>query len=318
MKKLASILLSLSIVLASDFVQAQDIKDSKDHPVISRYKGAEIKAFAVIDYDEYNLGIGPEKSGVVKTKLLEGKITTIIYSADNKLSTLQIYRNYRSGLNLQGFKEIFSCTNKNCGHFFPRELLKGTNSEITYLPMDIYNLNEKADFRYISGTLVKKGKPVYISLLISKNKYSKAVFIGQEIIELTEMLKNQVTIDLTSLEQHIQDAGKATLHGISFEYNSATLTKESSKVVNVLAQYLNKHPQNKYFVVGHTDNQGSYSYNLNLSKNRADTIKKVLVKDGITDTRLSSVGIAQVSPITSNSSDQGRQQNRRVELVLVN
>jgi len=147
---------------------AKDAPGSKDHPLLSRYKGAEIKKYNEIDYDEYTLGVGPEKNGKIETKSLEGKITTIIYKLDKKLSTFQVFKNYESALEKKGYKKIFTCTNKDCGASFPKKLIKGTNREITYNPVDVYNMKPKSDYRYLSGSFDKEGKLVYVSLLISK------------------------------------------------------------------------------------------------------------------------------------------------------
>ena len=154
---------------------AKDAPGSKDHPLLSRYKGAEIKGYNEIDYDEYALGIAPVIKSQLKTKLIEGKITTIVYSLDKKLSTLQVFRNYELALKRHGFKKIFTCTRKNCGHYFPKRLIKGTNSERTYKGVDIYNLSAKSDFRYLSGSFEVKGKLVYVSLLVSKRSNKKNV-----------------------------------------------------------------------------------------------------------------------------------------------
>lgn len=316
MKSLLVVLVCVLSAVFSASVFSKDVAGSKDHNLMSRYKGAEIKAFNEIDYDEYALGVAPVKAGELETKALEGKITTIIYSLDKKLSTFQIYKNYESVLKKHGFKKIFSCTNKNCGSYFPLKLIKDTNSEFTYNTVDIYNMGPTADFRYLSGRFEKKGKPVYVSLLISKNKYSKQVYVAQEVIELTEMEMDQISIDLKSLEQAIEQTGKVTLHGINFEHNSAKLTADSSRTVDILATYLKQNSSFSYFVVGHTDSNGEYAFNLKLSKARAETIKKSLKSKGVKDKNLFAVGVAQVSPVASNNDEQGRAKNRRVELVL--
>jgi len=312
------ILICSYLAFFSATLSAKDVKGSKDHPLMSRYKGAEIKAFNEIDYDEYALGVGAAKNKKVETKAVEGKITTIIYEADKTLSTFQVMKNYEAALKRNKFEKYFSCTNKNCGKYFPKYLLQGTNSENTYLPMDIYNMDDRADYKYISGKFEKKGKPVYVSLLIFKNKHNKKVFIGQEIVESKEMQLDQITIDLKSLEQAINQTGKATLHGINFEHNSAKLTEDSLNTVDILAMYLKQNSAASYFVVGHTDSNGEYAFNMKLSKERAQTIKKSLQAKGLPEKNLVAVGVAQVAPVASNKDEQGRAENRRVELVLKN
>jgi outer membrane protein OmpA-like peptidoglycan-associated protein len=72
----------------------------------------------------------------------------------------------------------------------------------------------------------------------------------------------------------------------------------------------------KIIVVGHTDNTGTYANNMTLSKARAESIKNYLINIGkITSSRLISEGVGQVCPVSSNSTEEGRKLNRRVEIV---
>ena len=75
----------------------------------------------------------------------------------------------------------------------------------------------------------------------------------------------------------------------------------------------------KLLVVGHTDNDGGYKHNLDLSKKRADAIVKALVqKHKIKSARLTAVGVSSAAPVASNGTTEGKAKNRRVELVVDN
>lgn len=74
-------------------------------------------------------------------------------------------------------------------------------------------------------------------------------------------------------------------------------------------------PTLKAFIVGHTDNVGTLETNLTLSAGRAEALVKALVSRGIAATRLKAAGVGPYSPVASNKDEQGRAQNRRVELV---
>ena len=69
------------------------------------------------------------------------------------------------------------------------------------------------------------------------------------------------------------------------------------------------------YVVGHTDNVGSFDSNMKLSKDRADAVANALSTYGIAATRLKSYGVASLSPVASNDTEDGKAKNRRVELV---
>ena len=80
---------------------------------------------------------------------------------------------------------------------------------------------------------------------------------------------------------------------------------------------MEQHPNLELAVVGYTDNTGDFKYNIGLSKRRADAIVNLLVKQGIARIRLAGVGVGPLNPIASNDTEQGRAENRRVELVII-
>jgi len=86
--------------------------------------------------------------------------------------------------------------------------------------------------------------------------------------------------------------------------------------LNQLADILNKYPNAKLTIEGHTDNTGSNAYNLTLSNNRAKAVVDYLVNKGIAVSRLNGVGFGEDKPVTTNNTAEGRTLNRRVELIL--
>jgi len=83
-----------------------------------------------------------------------------------------------------------------------------------------------------------------------------------------------------------------------------------------MAQALKAKPAQKVFIVGHTDDQGEFEANLALSQKRAQAVADTLAsKYGIAANRMTARGVANLAPVASNGSDEGRAKNRRVELV---
>jgi OOP family OmpA-OmpF porin len=78
------------------------------------------------------------------------------------------------------------------------------------------------------------------------------------------------------------------------------------------------YPDLKLEIQGHTDDQGKDDYNMNLSKNRAETVSSYLQLFGINNKRLVTKGFGESKPIAANDSEEGRSQNRRVELIKIN
>ncbi|MFA6708185.1 MAG: OmpA family protein [Fusobacterium sp.] len=104
--------------------------------------------------------------------------------------------------------------------------------------------------------------------------------------------------------------------GLTFPTNGAQIKPEFTTQLNSIAVVLNKYPNSKIKITGHTDNTGSYNYNLTLSEQRAYSVRNYLVKQGINPQRITSLGMASDLPISSNSSEAGRQANRRVTLEV--
>jgi OmpA-OmpF porin, OOP family len=107
-----------------------------------------------------------------------------------------------------------------------------------------------------------------------------------------------------------------TLGDILFATNKAELMPASQGTLDQVAAFLNKHPEIKVIAQGHTDNVGSAEYNVMLSKARAQSVGSALMARGIARERITVEGRGELSPIASNNTAAGRQQNRRVELVF--
>jgi outer membrane protein OmpA-like peptidoglycan-associated protein len=104
---------------------------------------------------------------------------------------------------------------------------------------------------------------------------------------------------------------------VKFKTGSAEILKESDDILNAVTQILKDHPEiKKIRVEGHTDNKGTAAYNKDLSKRRAASVAKWLVDHGVEKPRISSQGFGLERPIDSNTTDEGRQNNRRVEFHI--
>lgn len=109
---------------------------------------------------------------------------------------------------------------------------------------------------------------------------------------------------------------KVVLHDINFEFDSAQLTYGARQSLNRVVDGLRGQPTMSLLIEGHTDSEGSDAYNLQLSRERAKAAMDYLVDNGISSARLQSNGYGESRPITTNSSADGRAQNRRVEFKV--
>jgi outer membrane protein OmpA-like peptidoglycan-associated protein len=135
----------------------------------------------------------------------------------------------------------------------------------------------------------------------------------------------EATTRATQLEQELKALqAKETARGLEltlgdvlFEPNHATLKPGAMRQLYQLVEFLRQNPDRHEVIEGHTDSTGSESHNLVLSEQRAEAVSNFLIDNGISPDRLATRGYGEAYPIASNDNAAGRQQNRRVEMVVL-
>lgn len=107
-----------------------------------------------------------------------------------------------------------------------------------------------------------------------------------------------------------------TLDEVLFDFDAATLKPGNVREIDRLAQFLEANPDYQILIEGHTDAVGDAAYNRQLSERRAEAVRQALAQRGISRDRVRSAGLGEDFPVASNETDQGRLQNRRVEVVI--
>lgn len=103
---------------------------------------------------------------------------------------------------------------------------------------------------------------------------------------------------------------------VRFEFNSSDLTTEAKGNISKLVEIFNKYPDTDLLVIGHTDSDGSETYNQGLSEKRSASVVQFLTSKGIYESRLNSIGMGETQPRVSNDTKEGKAQNRRVEFTI--
>jgi len=284
-----------------------DPPGAKDHPDLGRFDGTVITAYDVKDYDAYTLPLGPiARGGDNEDKELEGRITRIAYKRPPGPSVLEIARNYENRLEEKGYEILFMCETKECGGSSFRY-----GTEVLPLPkMDVSTSN----FRYIAAR--KKGEQniTHASVIVSVSDGTKELFIQNVIIDSAAMEARM--IDAEEMSKALGETGHIALYGIYFDTDKTDTKPGSRPTLNEIAKLLEKNTALEIIVVGHTDMQGSFDYNMDLSKRRAKAVRDDLIQRyGIAADRLEAEGAGYLAPLGSNKTEEGRAKNRRVELI---
>lgn len=129
------------------------------------------------------------------------------------------------------------------------------------------------------------------------------------------LMQQKVEFSADEMAAQAAATGKIVLHGILFDTAKTTIRAESNSVLDEVATLMKRDTGLRFRIEGHTDNVGAKAVNLTLSKGRAASVKTALVARGLAAGRLSSEGQGDSQPAADNGTEEGRRQNRRVELV---
>lgn len=305
---------------------------AQDHPLIGHLEGASPAGFSVAEFDETNIIVGPIANQMPFTqrgegwKTVEGKVFHIYHRFPDGLTSLAALRSYEKHLKSKGFEVAFTC-NTEAGTCFTSGrgeaglalgmALDGTvDMPRLEAPDYIRNLFYKGTGRYLLATLNRPEGTIYVSAAFSDSEASGR-FVIAKVIETGELQHTGFAVTKASdLASKLNAEGKVDIYGIQFDFDKADIKPESRPQLEAIATLLNENPELRLNVIGHTDNQGTETYNADLSERRAKAVVSALAADfGIDAARLSPIGKGFSAPLASNDSDEGRAKNRRVELA---
>jgi OmpA-OmpF porin, OOP family len=306
-----------------------DVPGSQDHPLIGRYDGSEIVGFTVTAFDEARYIDGPfdpvnaESGTGPGFKTAEGKATLIYYKLPKGRSSLEVMRNYEAALKAKGFAIAFTCSNTDGSCFESGQpdaayfIGTAVGPALSLPKLDdnyVHNwFDQKA--RYMLGTLAGPQGTVYASLFFGESASGNVVVA--RIIETKQMESAKIVfLNAGQMEQSLDTSGRVSLYGILFDFDRDSLRTDSRPTLEEIAKLMQARPSLKLQIVGHTDNQGTEPYNLDLSARRAGRVVGELVTAyGVAAARLTARGAGFAEPVAPNDTEAGRAKNRRVELI---
>jgi OmpA-OmpF porin, OOP family len=300
-----ALLFALSFISAQAHAQTRDIAGAEDFPGIGRFARSVVTGYQVKDFDAARMQAAPFKDDKpADARRLEGRITRIAYRTAPGPSILEVSRNFETQLAKAGFETLLACDTDACGGIPFTEAIDAL--PVPQMWVDGFN------YHYFSAHKTDAGHEIYASMLVSQN--NQDVTAQLTVAELGTIEDKMV--NAAAMAKGLGETGHIALYGIYFDTDKAVLKPESRPTLEQIAKLLTGQPQLNVFIVGHTDNQGAYEYNLDLSRRRAEAIAAELVKSfRIAQPRLRTAGLGFLAPVGSNASEAGRALNRRVELV---
>jgi len=266
-----------SLLAAVPAIAQEDDAAVKDHPALARMPGYYIADGQDLDFGAFEFAIAGEK-----TQQAEGRYRKLEYHLKDGAQNpgpVAIGRNYRNALLAKG------------GTVLVQQLDNGGGT--------------------MSARATIGGKRLWVQVEVSNGGEAYMLHIIEE-----QGMAQQIELNADGMARALKDTGHVAVHGILFDTGKATVKPESAAVLGEIATLLNTDASLTLEIQGHTDNVGAPAANLKLSQDRALAVKDyVVTKGGIAAARLTTAGFGDTKPVAPNTTDEGRAQNRRVELV---
>ncbi len=314
-----------------------DYEGGSDHQVLSRFTGSFIYAYEHAVFDQYAVATGrvdekdlpdedeplPDLAAAGSRNmiqpttgvLVEGAVTKLTYVVPAQRSALEVFRSYKEALESADVDILFTASGeREIGRYQEwHEMRYGEGPEHR-----AYRLREADQEYYVAARLPHDEGDVYAAIYIMFGRgdrdFPDNVRVQVDIVEEGDMDEDLVSAE--SLRDQLRTHGSAAVQDIHFAFDSAKLLPESANTLDAIAGLLEADPQLELLVVGHTDDKGALDYNVDLSRRRAEAVATALSEDyGVAAGRLTPLGVGPAAPTASNLTEEGRAQNRRVELV---
>ena len=316
--------------------RAADAPGTSDHPLVKRITGSEILFGKAADFDKLKLALGKlEWSGAeakvkpYQSATVEGKIRTNYYKVPEQMGVLEVLRNYEQELRESGFEILFrgqgdEIETPGYNNQIAREIygMTGTYASPEEKVQWPFQHTDEKKAGYLAAHKAGEAGEFHVAVYVVPNTHDKwlQIPVGRTLVRLDvcEVKARDQRMELVKSEEmagQIALNGRVALYGILFDFDRATLRPDSQPTLAEIARLLQEKPDLHLLVVGHTDASGAFDYNRTLSQQRAESVVEDLVAKGVSRQRLFPVGVAFAAPVATNTTEEGKAKNRRVELV---
>ena len=270
----------------------------------------------------YALPTAAFDGSVVPARVVEGALDQRAFQLDaGGLTTLAVLAPLRDQVRAAGYEIIFECEARSCGGF---DFRFGTD----VMPEPDMHV-DLSDYRFLSAVSGDEA----VSILVSRSASAGYVQITRVTTAPLAAAPTQTEVDLPDevavpapvttpsdagdIGRALDQAGVAVLDDLVFASGAATLTDGDYPSLAAVAAWLQANPEGTVALVGHTDASGSLAGNIALSERRAEAVAEVLVEThGAARARVIAKGVGFLAPRATNQTEEGRQKNRRVEVIV--
>ena len=332
-----TVLASCTFLSAASFateVPTADLKGLVDPPGIKRYTGSVLVYRDEVAYDEVRFPSGKVRDVAEAYPALSraGKRVALQYTLSNSRSALEVVRNYQQQVGGEGYQTAFECVGDACGSgsgllnstivgaILPANFAAqvGESSPAAcgayYVSPIRYALFEN---KTSGATLAVAAATPDISSAYCADAFNKQTTVWVVRVEPIAREERMIALSASDMGKSIDADGRVALYGIFFDTGKADIKAESKASLDQIGELMKQRSDLKLHVVGHTDNVGGVDSNMALSKRRAESVVAALAGNyGVNRARLTGNGVASLAPVKSNTTEEGRAKNRRVELVL--
>ncbi|MFS4580955.1 OmpA family protein [Phaeobacter sp. C3_T13_0] len=289
--------------------------------------GARQLAERVTALGSYAVPLGAASDGGVPARQVEGHILRRSWRIYGDATVLQVLAPLREQLVESGFELLYQCLARSCGGFdfrFDIEVIPTPD-----MMVDVSNYSfvaaEHSDGRIVTLLVSRSGNAAFVQAIEVQPTGTEAPAVagntlagGDESAETNGDATAQPLIGAAELIDHLRRNGRAVLADLEFETGAAALEAKPYDSLTALTAFLSDNPDYSVLLVGHTDTVGRLSQNVTLSERRAAAVRERLLEESTLDPgRVSVAGAGFMAPLTSNLSPEGREANRRVEVVLI-
>ncbi|NRA98992.1 MAG: OmpA family protein [Rhodobacteraceae bacterium] len=261
------------------------------------------------------LPISGWSDGAVETLSRDGVVTRRVWRMRGTDATpLQIFEAVAGQIEEAGFTPLFQCHDAACGGFdfrFSLDLIGEPHMHVD-LRNFRYGLAE-ADDALVSFVVSRSATDAFLHLTeVTTDAEAAPLAVTSVLADVAPS-----PAPLSDLAQMLNENGHAPLPDVVFAAGSSRFQEGSVPSLSDLAGYLVENEKARVLLVGHTDADGSLSANVGLSQARAAAVRQRLIDaHGVDGARIRAEGVGYLAPIASNETDEGREANRRVEVVL--